>query len=58
MNRNRKDWADKLIDSLLAYRTAFVKPKIMHCFNNYFDYILHIIASNLRILYIFQVRHC
>ena len=25
----------------------FVKPKITHDFNNYFDYIIYIIASNL-----------
>jgi len=24
-----------------------VKPKIMHGFNNYFDYIIYIIASNI-----------
>ena len=36
-----------------------VKPLIMHRFINYFDYILHIIASNLRYFHIFfQVRHC
>ena len=30
-----------------------VKPLIMHSFINYFDYILHIIASNLRYFHIF-----
>ena len=31
----------------------FVEPLIMHRFINYFDYILHIIASNLRYFHIF-----
>jgi len=30
-----------------------VKSLTMHCFINYFDYILHTIASNLRYFYIF-----
>ena len=35
-----------------------VKPKIIHRFINYFDYMLHIIASNLLyFIYFFQVRH-
>jgi len=29
VSRNRKDWADKLIDTLLAYRTAFKTPSGM-----------------------------
>ena len=37
----------------------FVKSLIMHYFINYFDYILYILASNLRYFHIFfQVRHC
>ena len=31
----------------------FVKSLVMHCFINYFDYILHIIESNLRCFHIF-----
>ena len=31
----------------------FVKPLIIHHFINYFDYILHIIASNLHYFHIF-----
>ena len=26
MSRNKKDWVDKLVDALLAYRTTFKTP--------------------------------
>ena len=33
--------------SSITFEGVVVKSKIMHCFNNYFDYIIYIVASNL-----------
>ena len=45
---------DEDCDLLIEEKQAFVKSYFMHVFNNYFNYIIYIILSNLLYLYIFR----
>jgi len=41
-NKNRKDWADKLVDALWAYRTAFKTPLSMSPYRVVYDKPCHL----------------
>ena len=46
MSRNRKDWADKIIDALSAYRTTFEAPLGMSLFRVVFGNPCHLLVAS------------